>query len=70
MPRSKVRSMHNSLKYFGNNADGFAEYVQRYASKHVNDEDGDGEESDGELSEVEDFQSDGEDEPVGAMEDI
>lgn len=44
--------------------------MQKYASNNPNDEDGEEGESDGELSEVEDFQSDGEDEPAGAMEDI
>jgi hypothetical protein len=46
------------------------EYVTQYASNVHEDGDEDGEESDGELSEVEDFNSDGEDEPAGAMEDV
>jgi len=45
------------------------EYVTQYASNVHQDDDEDGEESDGELSEVEDFKSD-DDEPAGAMEDV
>ena len=46
------------------------EYVERYASNNPNDEDGEEGETDGEMSEVEDYQSDGDEEPAGAMEDI
>ncbi|RMD39632.1 hypothetical protein DV735_g5493, partial [Chaetothyriales sp. CBS 134920] len=45
------------------------EYVTQYASNVHEDDDEDGEESDGELSSVEDFKSDDE-EPAGAMEDV
>ncbi|RMZ90012.1 hypothetical protein DV736_g2764, partial [Chaetothyriales sp. CBS 134916] len=45
------------------------EYVTQYASNVHEDGDEDGEESDGELSPVEDFKSDDE-EPAGAMEDV
>jgi hypothetical protein len=51
------------------NADVHSEYVTQYASNVHHDDDEDGEESDGELSEVEDFKSD-DDEPAGAMEDV
>ena len=43
------------------------EYVTQYASKAQVDNEEDGEESDGELSEVEDFKSD-DDEPAGRMD--
>ena len=47
------------------------EYVGRYASKNGDNEAGEGGETDGEMSSVEDFDSDGdEDEPAGAMEDV
>jgi hypothetical protein len=47
------------------------EYVAKYASNNVDLEDGDEGEDDGEMSSVEDFDSDGEeDEPAGAMEDV
>ena len=42
----------------------------QYASNVHHDDDEDGEESDGELSEVEDYKSDDDDEPAGAMEDV
>ncbi len=45
------------------------DYVTQYASNVHEDGDEDREESDGELSEVEDFKSDDE-EPAGAMEDV
>ena len=49
----------------------WTEYVTQYASNVHEDGDEDGEESDGELSEVEDFKSDDEEpEPAGAMEDV
>ena len=44
--------------------------MTQYASNVHQDDDEDGEESDGELSEVEDFKSDDDDEPAGAMEDV
>lgn len=47
------------------------EYVAKYASNNVDLEDGDEGEDEGEMSSVEDFDSDGEeDEPAGAMEDV
>ena len=47
------------------------EYVTKYASKGINDEDGEDGESDGDMSSVEDFDSEGEEEePAGAMEDV
>lgn len=47
------------------------EYVGRYASSNGDSEAGEGGETDGEMSSVEDFDSDGdEDEPAGAMEDV
>ncbi len=47
------------------------EYVTRYASKNGDHEEGEEGETDGEMSSVEDFDSDGdEDEPAGAMEDV
>jgi len=47
------------------------EYVAKYASNNIDLEDGEEGESDGEMSSVEDFDSDGEeDEPAGAMEDV
>lgn len=45
----------------------WAEYVQQYASNAQVENDENGEESDGELSEVEDFKSDDE-EPAGRMD--
>lgn len=48
-----------------------AEYVAKYASNNIDLEDGEEGESDGEMSSVEDYDSDGEeDEPAGAMEDV
>jgi ubiquitin-conjugating enzyme E2 H len=50
---------------------GCAEYVAKYASNNVDLEDGEHGESDGEMSSVEDFDSDGEeDEPAGRLEDV
>jgi len=47
------------------------EYVAKYASNNIDLEDGEEGESDGEMSSVEDYDSDGEeDEPAGAMEDV
>ncbi len=47
------------------------EYVMRYASNNGDNEAGEEGETDGEMSSVEDFDSDGdEDEPAGAMEDV
>jgi len=47
------------------------EYVQKYASNNIDLEDNEDGESEGEMSSVEDFDSDGEeDEPAGAMEDV
>ena len=47
------------------------EYVNQYATNiHDNDADEEEGETDGELSEVEGFDSDGEDEPAGTMEDV
>merc|ERR1711977_776808 len=46
------------------------EYIAQYATNIHADADEDENETDGELSEVEDFNSDGEDEPAGAMEDV
>lgn len=47
------------------------EYVTRYASNNGDHETGEEGETDGEMSSVEDFDSDGdEDEPAGAMEDV
>ena len=43
--------------------------MTQYASNVHQDDDEDAEESDGELSEVEDYKSD-DDEPAGAMEDV
>lgn len=45
----------------------WTEYVQQYASNAQVENDENGEESDGELSEVEDFKSDDE-EPAGRMD--
>lgn len=45
------------------------EYVVQYASNVHQEDEEDGAESDGELSEVGDFKSD-DDEPAGAMEDV
>ena len=60
--------LHPAAKY-GLNTDLSTEYVAQYASNANQDDEEDGEESDGELSEVEDFKSD-DDEPAGAMEDV
>lgn len=50
-------------------ADPLAEYVEKYAT-NINEQDETAEkESDDELSEVEDYNSD-EDEPAGAMDDV
>lgn len=46
------------------------EYVAKYASGSADENAGDDDESDGEMSSVGDFNSDGEDEPAGAMEDV
>ncbi|KIX05777.1 ubiquitin-conjugating enzyme E2 8 [Rhinocladiella mackenziei CBS 650.93] len=46
------------------------EYINQYATNIHDDADEDEGETDGELSEVEDFNSDGEDEPAGTMEDV
>jgi len=46
------------------------EYITQYATNIHDDADEDEGETDGELSEVEDYNSDGEDEPAGAMEDV
>ena len=46
------------------------EYVTRYASNNQDDNAGDDDESEGEMSSVGDFNSDAEDEPAGAMEDV
>lgn len=47
------------------------EFVTRYASNNGDHEAGEEGETDGEMSSVEDFDSDGdEDEPAGAMEDV
>ncbi|KAL9113851.1 MAG: hypothetical protein Q9227_001985 [Pyrenula ochraceoflavens] len=47
------------------------DYVTRHASKHGNEEEGENEESDGDMSPVEDYDSEAEeDEPAGAMDDI
>lgn len=47
------------------------EYVTRYASNNGDHEAGEEGETDGEMSSVEGFDSDGdEDEPAGAMEDV
>ncbi len=46
------------------------EYIVQYATNIHDDADEDEGETDGELSEVEDFDSDGEDEPAGTMEDV
>jgi len=46
------------------------EYITQYATNIHDEHDEDEHETDGELSEVEDFDSDGEDEPAGAMEDV
>ena len=44
--------------------------MSQYATNVHDDGDEEENESDGELSEVEDFNSDGEDEPAGAMDDV
>lgn len=46
------------------------EYITQYATNIHDDADEDEGETDGELSEVEDYNSDGEDEPAGTMEDV
>jgi hypothetical protein len=46
------------------------EYVNQYATNIHDDADEEEGETDGELSEVEDFNSDGEDEPAGKLEDV
>ncbi len=47
------------------------DWVSRFASNNGDNEAGEEGESDGEMSSVEDFDSDGdEDEPAGAMEDV
>lgn len=46
------------------------EYITQYATNIHDDHDEHEGETDDELSEVEDFNSDGEDEPAGAMEDV
>ncbi|OAL23920.1 hypothetical protein AYO20_10832 [Fonsecaea nubica] len=48
----------------------YEEYIAQYATNIHDDHDEDEHETDGELSEVEDFNSDGEDEPAGTMEDV
>ena len=44
--------------------------MAKYASGSADENAGDDDESDGEMSSVGDFNSDGEDEPAGAMEDV
>lgn len=46
------------------------EYVHQYATNIHDAADEEEGETDGELSEVEDFNSDGEDEPAGKLEDV
>ena len=46
------------------------EYVARYASKNADEDADKDDESEEEMSSVGDFNSDGEDEPAGAMEDV
>jgi hypothetical protein len=67
MRGSRVRKL--TLFYSRHNAN-YAEYVNQYATNIHADADEGEDESDGELSEVEDFDSDGDDEPAGAMEDV
>jgi hypothetical protein len=66
MPKSKVglvRRERVSIAYV------VLEYVNQYATNAHQEDEEDGAESDGELSEVGDFKSD-DDEPAGAMEDV
>ena len=46
------------------------EYVHQYATNIHDAADEEEGETDGELSEIEDFNSDGEDEPAGKLEDV
>ena len=60
--------MFRSLLYII--ADMSVEHVAKYASNNIDLEDGEESESDGEMSEVEAFDSGEEDEPAGTMEDV
>ena len=46
------------------------DYVKQYATNIHEQSDEEDKESDGELSEVEDYNSDGEDEPAGRLDDV
>lgn len=46
------------------------DYVKQYATNIHEQSFEEDKESDGELSEVEDYNTDGEDEPAGAMDDV
>lgn len=57
-------------RWGGYYADDFADYVKQYATNIHEQSFEEDKESDGELSEVEDYNTDGEDEPAGAMDDV
>lgn len=46
------------------------DYVKQYATNINEHSDEEDKETDGELSEIEDYESDGDDEPAGPMEDV
>lgn len=66
--RVKGEHLHHGM-YVCAATDDSIEYVTQYATRAHLENDEDGEEDDGELSEVEDFRSDhGDEEPAGHME--
>lgn len=68
---SKVSRLHYFRgSRYGPASEPILEYVNQYATNIHDDADEEEGETDGELSEVEDFNSDGEDEPAGKLEDV
>lgn len=67
---SKVGQPNFAMRNMDYGTDDRSEYVKQYATNIDEQSDEEDKESDGELSEVEDYHTDGEDEPAGAMDDV
>jgi len=70
MFESKVANRQGTLIMEKRQTDYLPDYVKQYATNIHEQSDEEDKESDGELSEVEDYNTDGEDEPAGAMDDV